>query len=144
MKRFYLLLVVALLLFSSCDWRRDPQIVGYTPIELNEKNEFVCFIEDVAIPVDSILLANETEKIYDRPYIGQYVTCFTIGNHTGFYEGIANADEIKKVYFIGDTVSSSINFFIVFMVVILLYGYATTCKEKDEDIEEAQKVKQSN
>ena len=143
MKHFYLLLILASLLFSSCDWRKDPKIEGYASVKLNEKNEYVCSINGETFSVDSVLFTNGTEKIYIKPEDGQRVTYFTIGDHKGFYDGFAKEDEIKNTYFIGDILNGSLNFCIFMMVVMFLYGYVSICKEKKEDEEDA-KSQQNN
>ena len=140
MKHAYLLFAMALMLFSGCDWNKNPNIVGLGKVELDSKNRFVCRIYNRFIGVDSVLLANKTEKIYADPYVGQEVTCFSFGgNELYFYEGWATSDEIKNVYYIGDHTSDDINFTIFVLVCACLYGCLSSADDEDEDVAKCEK-----
>ena len=131
MKHFYFLIAIVSLLFSSCDWRRDPIVLGHGCVEINEDNKFVCSISGDLLPIDSVLFTDGIEKIYTAPHAAQKVTYFSIGKNKYFYDGIADAEEIKDVYFIDDNLNGDLNFCLLMVILIFIYGY-TSCTENDE------------
>lgn len=142
MKHVYFLFVVAVMLFSGCDWRKAPNIVDFSKVELDSKSNFVCLVNDVFVGVDSVLQADQTQKIYRKPYVGQEVTCFSFNSdELHFYDGKATAEEIKKVYFIGDYLSTDLNFAMFAFIAMGLFAYYSIASEKEEDEEEEERQK---
>ena len=134
MKHAYFLFLIAMMLFSSCDWRKAPNIVDFGKIELDSQNNYVCLVNDEFVAVDSVLQADRTQKIYESPYLGQEVTCFSFkSGELHFFDGKATSEEIKEVYFIGDYLSTDLNFAVFAIIVIVLYGYYSIVAEKEED-----------
>ena len=137
MKHAYFLFLIAMMLFSSCDWRKAPNIVDFGKIELDSQNNYVCLVNDEVIAVDSVLQADKTQKVYELPYVGQEVTCFSFKpGELHFFDGKATSEEIKEVYFIGDYLSTDLNFAVFAIIVIVLYGYYSIVAEKEEDEKE--------
>lgn len=126
-RKFFVFVLIAFTLsLTSCDWYSDPEIIGHSKIELANNGRFACEMEDLTVYyIDSLLTIKDGIKSYETPACGNDVTVFTFNksNKFHFYKGIASSEQIKKVYFQGDTVSGTLNFIIIFIVVILLYGW---------------------
>ncbi|MBR5598525.1 MAG: hypothetical protein IKW39_00630 [Alphaproteobacteria bacterium] len=137
-----LLFVIAMMLFTGCDWRKAPNIVDFSKIELDSNNNFVCLINNELVKVDSVLLSDQTKRIYAPPYVGEDVTCFSFrfGN-LEFYDGKATPDEIKEVYFIGDNLSSDLNFAVFTIAFVIFYAIYSAMKEKEEEREYEESIK---
>lgn len=116
------------LTLTSCDWYADPIVLGTSEIERDEHGKYVCRVSSQATyVVDSLLTSKDGKKMYEVPVEGKDVTAFTFDEHDKiyFYRGFASSEEIKKTYFSGHSGSASINFTLIFIGVIILYGIAT-------------------
>ena len=127
-KFFILFLTVFSVMLTSCDWHADPKIVGYSTMQLNNDGRFVCSVDDNSLYyIDSVLTIKDGIKLYEAPTCGNDVTVFTFNIEDGvrFYKGHVSSEEVKRVYFQGDSSSATLNFTLFFMVVVILYGWAS-------------------
>ncbi len=133
MKKMLLLLVVVFSL-TSCDWYADPVVLGQSEIEVDTQGQYICSVDSkVTYVVDSVLTLKDGVKQFEKPLEGETVTVFSFdaADKVFFYRGNASSSEIKKTYFKGDNGSASINFTIIFILVIILYAWATHNRVKE-------------
>ena len=74
MKRIILLFAFFALLFTSCDWYDDPQIIGHSTVGVDENERFVCLVDNASIYyVDSLLTFKDGARIYEQPVSGDKI-----------------------------------------------------------------------
>ena len=69
MKRIILLFAFFALLFTSCDWYADPQIIGHSTVGVDENERFVCMVDNASIYyVDSLLTFKDGREFMNNRY----------------------------------------------------------------------------
>lgn len=132
MKKF-LILVITTIALVSCDFLKDPIVLGTSQISTNDDGKFVCHVSSqLHCNVDSLLTLQNGKRAFIEPVVNSDVTVFTFGTEDEiyFYQGVATADDIKKVYFQGDTSNATINMFIFSCVLIILASIVANSKNK--------------
>lgn len=128
MKRIILLFAFFALLFTSCDWYADPQIIGYSTVGVDENERFVCLVDNASIYyVDSLLTFKDGARIYEQPISGDKITVFIFDGdkNVHFYKGHASSEEVKDTFFYGDNGSAGINIFLTMSALLCMYGYSS-------------------
>lgn len=126
MKRIILLFAFFALLFTSCDWYADPQIIGHSTVDVDENERFVCMVDNASIYyVDSLLTFKDGARIYEQPVSGDKITVFIFDGdkNVRFYKGHASSEEVKDTFFHGDNGSAGINIFLIMSALLFMYGY---------------------
>lgn len=135
MKKF-LLFLFAMCLLTSCDFTADPMVIGTSEIELNDDGQYVCRLTSKATyVVDSLLTLKDGHKEFIDPIEGKDVTIFTYNqaDKIYFYRGHASAEEIKTVWYQGFSGNGTLNFTLIFICVIILYGIASYKYHQSKD-----------
>ncbi len=125
MKRIILLFAFFALLFTSCDWHDDPQIIGHSTVGVDENERFVCLVDNASIYyVDGLLIFKDGASIYEQPISGDKITVFLFDGdkNVHFYKGHASSEEVKDTFFHGDNGSAGINIFVIMSGLFCLYG----------------------
>ncbi|MBE6451129.1 MAG: hypothetical protein E7016_04110 [Alphaproteobacteria bacterium] len=133
MKKFLILIVTAIALVS-CDFLKDPIVLGYSKVELTDNGKFICRADSqLNCFVDSLLTLQEGKKSYIAPVVGENVTVFTfdVNDKIYFYQGVATSEDIKSVYFQGDTANRMINFVLI-LICIIIFGTVVVSKKNRE------------
>lgn len=128
MKRIILLFAFFALLFTSCDWNADPQIIGHSTVGVDESERFVCMVDNASIYyVDSLLTFKDGARIYEQPISGDKITVFLFDGdkNVHFYKGHASSEEVKDTFFYGDNGSAGINIFLFMSALLCMYGYSS-------------------
>lgn len=124
MKKF-LILFFAAITITACDWNDDPQILGYSEIEIDQDGKYACQVNNFYCYIDSVLTEKDGAKCYEEPILGKDVTVFTLDINDGvyFYRGLASTQEIKEVYFQDDDSNLRKNGMLVFLGIFLFFCY---------------------
>ena len=131
----YLCAIICVFVFCQCDWVTNPYILGQGEVELSSNpNEYICFINDSKIKVDSILSNTPQKRVFIPPYQGAKVTYFKLGLKNYFFEGKATSKEIKDAFFFNDKNKGDFTIDTFFITLIILLVDYTNLPQKPDSL----------
>lgn len=119
-KRYYLSIFALVFLLTACDLITTPYVLGVGTVTHNEE-DYCCVINGNELLVDSLLLDNVEERIFVPPRDGMEVTCFELCGKKYFFEGNANPQKIKNIFFINDPNKGNLSLPTFIAVLAIIY-----------------------